>query len=117
MEADTKLGEYWDYRERKIGGRYPRSEWRIIFRDRSGGPGIICHSEKVALHIIRTHNESLDQLESDREDEERDRPCGCPPDYHMADCEILTSRYDAPDALLDMEMADRLMGGGDFDGP
>ena len=23
-----------------------------------------------------------------------DRPCGCPEDYHLADCPILTSRYE-----------------------
>lgn len=112
MITEAQLGEYWDYREERVSGRYKRLEYRIIFRDRSGGPGIMCKDEEVAVHVVRLHNEALELLESNREDEERDRPCGCPHDYHLADCEILTSRYDAPDAHLDMEMEDRLMGGG-----
>lgn len=35
------------------------------------------------------------------EDDDGCRPCGCPHDGHLADCPIITSRFDDPPELDD----------------
>lgn len=37
-----------------------------------------------------------DAEDEDVEEEPESRPCGCPWDYHLADCPILTDRGDYP---------------------